>query len=34
MKLKSCTIKCPFKVNNIENKKEKFLIIKGEGLDG
>lgn len=34
MKLKSYAIKCSYKVNDIEGKKEKYLMIKGEGLDG
>ena len=34
MKLKNYSIKCPYKINGQENKKEKYLTIKGEGLDG
>ena len=34
MKLKQYIIKCPFTINDIENKKERYLLIKGEGMDG
>ena len=34
MRLKNYAIKCQYKVNDYEGKKEKYLMIKGEGLDG